>query len=93
MLLQHIYFPTHIHGNILDLIITREESILTNNYNCSTILSDHYTITFSINITKPKVPTKTIQYRNISKIDINTFSQDLSLNMFTNCTHHSIIDN
>ena len=39
------------------------------------------------------MPTKTIQYSNISKIDINTFSQDLSLNMFTNCTHHSIIDN
>ena len=35
----YIDFPTHIHGNILDLIITREESTLTNNYNCSTILS------------------------------------------------------
>ena len=92
ILLQHIYFPTHIHGNILDLIITREESTLTNHYNCSTILSDHYVITFSINVTKPKVPTKTIQYRNISKIDINTISQDLSLNMFTNCNHHNIID-
>ena len=39
------------------------------------------------------MPTKTIQYRNISTIDINTYSQDLSLNMFTNCTHYSIIDN
>ena len=34
MLLLHIAFPTHIHGNILDLIITRKESTLINNYNC-----------------------------------------------------------
>ena len=61
---QHIKFPnTHVHGNTLNLIISRNNSHITSNY--SKLISDHYAIKFLINSVTPKRPIKTITYRKL----------------------------
>jgi len=49
-LIQLITCPTHIHGNILDLILTNDEDLITNVSvnapDCSQISSDHFSISF-----------------------------------------------
>ena len=47
-------------------------------YKYSNILSDYFFYRFLINFTKPKLQTKTIRYRKISKMNINGFSRDFS---------------
>ena len=53
---QHIKFPTHIGnllGNILDLILTLQESTITSNIHTITnTIADHYTIKSNINFRK-----------------------------------------
>ena len=48
-LTQLITYPTHIHGNMLDLILTNDENLITNISDCSQISSDHFSISFKIN--------------------------------------------
>ena len=50
-LLQLIESPTHIHGNILDLLLTNADSLIHNvEVNSSPIHSDHFLINFSISV-------------------------------------------
>ena len=85
---QHVDKPTHIAGGILDLVLTRnnvtdklplfnldvEESTGTT--------SDHFLVNFEIPIphTQSKHPKSEIkEYRELSKIDIDQFKQDILL--------------
>ena len=45
---QHIDFPTHTCGNILDQIITRTNNTIASDFEQSILFSYHYTITFLI---------------------------------------------
>ena len=87
---QHIKFPTHVHGNTLDLIITRNNSHITSNYSCSKLISDHYAIKFLINSVTPKRPRKTITYRKLSLINDIDFSYDLHLKLSEQSTLQSL---
>ena len=56
-LTQHVNFPTHIHGNTLNLILTFTDSKLLNKPPFRhTLLTDHYSIDFTITMpyTTPK---------------------------------------
>ena len=70
---QHITFPTHICGNILDLIITRIYHSIASEFNQSILFSDHYAILFLIHTSKPLQIKKIIEYRKISSIDPDEF--------------------
>ena len=52
--------PTHIHGNVLDLVFTTDDDIITSLSVHSTtslpIISDHFAITFSLNTSLPSPP-------------------------------------
>ena len=56
-LVQMLNEPTHIHGNILDLVFTTDDDIITSLSVHSTtslpIISDHFAITFSLNTNLP----------------------------------------
>ena len=60
-LIQIINEPTHIHSNILDLILTTDDDIITSLSVHSNIflpiISDHFAITFSLNTSFPSSPT------------------------------------
>ena len=75
-LTQHITEPTHEKGHTIDLLITRENSLLTSHKVCEQ-LSDHNIILGYMNIQKPKCPKKEITFRNLKKIDKEKFKEDI----------------
>ena len=77
-LIQHVNEPTHNSGHTLDLIITREDENCINSIEVADMdISDHYCITFNINIHKPCLKKKTIQFRQLHKINKDIFSRDI----------------
>ena len=51
---QHVEFPTHVSGNTLDLVITREvDSILGSQPQPDHCFSDHIAILFELTTSKP----------------------------------------
>ena len=81
---QHITFATHIHGHIIDIVLTSENiQIYISEITSSELITDHYMIKFKINI-KTNVPiVKLIKYRLINKINIKDFIDNIlsSLNI------------
>ena len=77
---QWIKFPTHKHGNTLDLIITElATGVQIKNVHCGPYISDHCIITCTFNIPKTKMNIKQIKYRNFKKADIVEMISDMDL--------------
>ena len=85
---QHIDFPTHTCGNILDQIINRTNNTIASDFEQSILFSDHYAIYYVFNtFIKLSQAKKNISYRKLSfKIIINSLPH-----CFT--TPHSLYDN
>ena len=77
-LAQHVRTSTLELGHLLDLIITRETSILVGNMPISDCyLSDHCTVLCDLTIRKPSLSVRKVLCRKIKTIDINAFKEDL----------------
>ena len=77
---QLVNFPTHVKGNILDLIITSTESKYNvSDIKCGTLLSDHFLISAVMNGPKPKTNLKEITYRKLKGIDMDKIITDMHL--------------
>ena len=76
-LTQHISEPTHIRGNTLDLLITRDDSKFMKNHKVGELLSDHSSILFNINAPRPTSMQKTMKFRKMRSININEFKSDI----------------
>ena len=80
-LTQHVNSPTHIRGNLLDLVLTNSPDHVTNlivhppEYQCAT--SDHYLITFTTNFKHLVSTPTTKEVFNYSKGDYNGLSEHL----------------
>ena len=86
-LTQHILEPTHIHGHILDLIITHDTSSLIEDVAVSDPgLSDHFAVSCYINLTQPHPERKTILYRKWRSLDMTKFKDDLKNSSLTMTT-------
>ena len=70
---QLVSKPTHIAGNILDLVITHELSHLVYNLKVDELLSDHNSILFDLKISQPKKPRKRIKYRKTCNMNLADF--------------------
>ena len=75
---QHVIGPTHIKGHTIDVIITKNkksavERVVITEYN----LSHHFLIDWIYNAEVNEVITKTITYRNISKVNNDKFCEDI----------------
>ena len=77
-LIQHVTGPTHTADHTLDLLITNEDSPFKTTVQITDCLSDHFSITASLNFEITSVPPKQISYRPIRKIDITKFRSDLA---------------
>ena len=76
--LQHVNFPTHIHGHWLDLCITRSVSHIVSSILPSHGLSDHLTVIAELQSDLHRhTAKKQITYRRINQIDINNFKTDI----------------
>ena len=81
---QHVKEPTHIHGHILDVFITRQISSILED--CPTVLDpclchlkgnpsgDHFAIKTSIRASKPQHKTKEVTFRRLKALSM----QDLT---------------
>ena len=75
---QHVLAPTHKLGNTLDLLLTRASDSGVKHIEVKNhLLSDHFAVHFSLSISRPSRPIKTINYRNYKNIDIPAFKSDL----------------
>ena len=85
---QLIDRPTHLHGNVLDLLLTNiEENINSLEvHSSSSLSSDHYDITFAV-ATVPKLSPKTTPYYsfNFSRGDYSGLNNYLLNINFTSC--------
>lgn len=75
---QHVTGPTRIKGHTIDVIITRNdksavESVVINKYT----LSHHFLIDWVYNAEVHEVITKTITYRNVTKVNNDKFCEDI----------------
>ena len=78
-MMQHVDFPTHIHGHTLDVLITLGDDLLIRNlHSCRYDLSHHHLIEFSLNVIPESKTQKTITYRNTKNIDIDKFQSEFS---------------
>jgi len=75
---QHVSEPTHELGHILDLVITKSEKSIVENFLVKdTMDSDHFWVYFDLPIKKPLPLQKEIFYRKHKNIDKKEFSQDI----------------
>ena len=77
-LVQHIDFPTHRLGNILDLIITPKlNSYLIQEIGRETFGSDHYLILCNLNLASPPLPPCIVISRSFENFDDAVFEKNL----------------
>ena len=78
-LINHVHIPTHVHGNTLDLIITRDnEELLFSPPTGGYFISDHCFIHTKLAFPRPNFTVKSVTYRNIKDIDLGLFKSDLA---------------
>lgn len=81
-LIQHVVDSTHVHGNTLDLIITRTtDNIMPTPPRVGSLFSDHATVFAHLNATRPQRSTKQIVYRKLKSIDIDRFTNDIGTSL------------
>jgi hypothetical protein len=86
-LTQHVNEPTHAHGHILDVVITRDnssilqsspsidENYLSDSKGISSV--DHKGISTLLHISKPPKSRKTVSYREYRAIELADFASDI----------------
>jgi hypothetical protein len=78
-LVQHVNFPTHVHGQSLDLVITEvANGIDILSCEPSLFLSDHCAVKVITKVRKENIVSKSVVFRNFKDMDDIQFSDDLS---------------
>lgn len=75
---QWVTFPTTTFGHWLDLFITKETTNSVKAITHCNGISDHFTVIAFLNFDKPKHQKERIQYRQIHKIDLSKFHEDIT---------------
>ena len=79
-LCQHVVGPTHILGHTLDLVITRQsDQIIRSTPLVDRYFSDHASILCVLQSVKPSLTTKTVSYRKIKSVDVESVNADLAV--------------
>ena len=76
-LIQIIDKPTHRAGHTLDVVITQEDIRITNVEVSDVALSDHFLLSFIVDCKASLSFRKKITFRNIKKVNSDTFRSDL----------------
>ena len=88
---QHVHEPTHSHGHVLDLVITRCDELPISNLNVhAPILSDHGAIMFNLPLGKPPAQKDVRVFRRLNKVDIEKFKQDIISSELYTCPSGNI---
>ena len=77
---NHVEVETHIKGNTLDLVITRENYFLLMDITTDTsVISDHAAVLFGIPAPKPLSENKTTKCRRWNSLDLDAFKSELTI--------------
>ena len=77
-LIQHVNFPTHIHGNTLDLFISQSDTDFIKTVQPSDYIVDHASIIVTLDTsTVLATEAKRTSYRSYHKINQDNFKQDI----------------
>ena len=76
-MINHITFPTHKQGHILDLFIEEEDSPLIMTVTTGHLISDHHFIHAYLSTCKNKRKGGEVTYRKYKQIDETVFKEDL----------------
>ena len=77
-LIQHVTSPTHVQGNILDLIISPKTNKIITNLIIGPPFSDHFIILLNLSHPKPTRPLTTRTSRKIHNLTFPDFIADIS---------------
>ena len=84
---QHISFPTHDSGHVLDLIMTNASSKLAIYTNLSdTCISDHKTVYIDLDLQKQVAQKSSFTFHPSNKINFKDFNNDI-IAAFSNFEH------
>lgn len=82
---QLVNTPTLKHQHTLDLVLSRGECSTISGVTVNDIcLSDHHTITFELDVTKPKPEKQVTKTRNIKNINTVLFKEDVIQSLSSN---------
>jgi hypothetical protein len=76
-LTQHVDVATHVSGHVLDLVVTPDDSLLSQLSVQSVCFSDHCLVTCRLNIPHISPTSVLYQYRAIKQIDMAAFRRDI----------------
>ena len=77
-LFQHVKQPSHLHGHILDLIITRQSDDFVDEEPLSErFISEHAAVICSFWTRRPVAELKHAKYRKLKSIDSELFAEDI----------------
>jgi len=77
---NHVSEPTHVHGHILDLLLTPQGADYLSGLETVPIdiaISDHALVLFNVAIVKPRSYAKTIEFRSYRNIDHDRVAQEI----------------
>ena len=80
-LIDHVDFDTHHMGNILDTILTTQESTLVSNTKQGCLFSDHYLIQYEIVTTVCNYTAKEVAYCKVKNIHHISFTEDINISL------------
>ena len=76
---QHFRTPTHLHGHILDLVLTPTEPTVVSNVRVGGFFSDHAVVHGQLDLLSPSAPTSnTVTFRRYQKINMQSLLCDLA---------------
>ena len=74
-----IDLPTYSGGHILDTVLSKKDSKFQRDYKVRDIgLSDHFFVDVTLNLLKPEPGKKTIYYRKLNEISLQSLNNDIS---------------
>ena len=77
---NHVYFPTHLSGHTLDLVMSPAGTSFVKDIEALPIdntISDHAPLTFTLEIAKPKAVKKAITFRSYRNINQDSISNEI----------------
>ena len=76
-LTQHVEFVTHLGGQTLDHVISRDSDYLVTSVSSGDVIADHTTVLITLSVSKPPIIPQKVSIRKLKAIDKAHFKQDM----------------
>ena len=76
-LAQHVTDLTHVSGNTIDLIMSRNSDKISNSAETSSLVSDHFLVKASLDVSNNNHPPHSSQFFKLKSIDLDAFEKDI----------------